>query len=215
MAKPIALSARPRTIFGKHVQQLRRQGITPIVVYGHKSDPIALETDTKELVHVLSAAGGTHLVAIAIDGESEPRMTLAKAVQRHVTRLTPLHADFLQVVMDEPITQAVPIHIEGEPESIRLHQATLSQDMQAVTVKALPDKLPPFITIDVSGLALGDILHVSDLPVTRDYEILEDPAALVVRLAPTVEAEEEEVAAEELEAAEVPAEEKAASDTED
>jgi large subunit ribosomal protein L25 len=210
MSTRYQLAAEPRTVTGKQVSQLRNGGQTPIVVYGRKSDPIALQTPTKELIRILGLAGGTQLIEIRVAGEKGGRMTLAKDVQRHVTKHIPLHVDFLQVVMDEQMVSEVPVHVVGEPPAAKAAGVMLATELNTITVRALPGHLPPAIEIDASGLMeVGDALTVGDIPVSGEYEILTDPELVIARVSQMAQAREEEVegeAAEELEEARIPEE---------
>jgi large subunit ribosomal protein L25 len=183
MADMIKLRAEPRTVQGKAVRHLRRDGLTPIVVYGPKSDPVSLQTNSRELIKVLAAAGGTQLVAIDVEGETAPRLVLAKAVQRHVTRREPLHADFLQVVMTDPITKRVPVQMVGEAPAARHHIGILTLVMDQLHVRALPADLPQSIEIDVSGMAhVGDSITLATMSPPPNVEWAEEADTVVVRI---------------------------------
>jgi large subunit ribosomal protein L25 len=211
MAQYPVLTTHPREIRGKAVEKLRRQGITPIVVYGSDSEPLVLQTETRQLVRTLAEAGGTQLIAIDVEGEDEPRMALAREVQRHVTKLTPIHADFLEVDVTQVISSDVPIIVDGEAPLARLNQAILQLPMNSLIVEALPTKLPPAIVIDASQfLEIDETLYVRDLDLGDDVRIVNEPDELVARLAPAKmavieeEAEEGEEELEELEEGEEP-----------
>lgn len=201
MAEYVTLNAEIRTVRGKKVKTLRQAGLTPFVVYGANTEPVALQTETKELVRVLAAAGGTQLVAIHVEGESQPRIVLARAVQRHVTRLTPTHADFLQVDVTRKISSEVPILIEGDPRMVDAGRAVLITPLNTITVEALPTDLPPAVVLQGDRFeAFDDAVHVRDLDLGPRVRILNDPDDLVARLVPSrldaaEEAELEEAAA--------------------
>ncbi len=208
MAEYPVLHTQPRGVTGKKVKALRRDGLTPIVVYGPSTETVALQTDTKELIRVLGIAAGTQLIAIEVEGEDEPRMALARDVQRHVTKLTPLHADFLEVDVTKKLVSEVPVVVEGDPTLVRQAEAILLTPMTAVMVEALPTDLPSAIVIDSAVFKeMDDAVYVSDLTVEGDVVILDDPEELVARLAPSrlaqAQLELEEEAAEELEVAEI------------
>jgi large subunit ribosomal protein L25 len=199
MADQFKLSAQRREVTGKAVSQMRREGITPIIVYGRGVEPVALQTPTKELVRVLSKAGGTQLIALSVEGERAPRMTLVRDVQRHVTRLTPLHVDFLQVDLNKPIVSSVPLVAEGEPELLARNQAILQMPLNSVVVEALPADLPSAIHVDLSVLTDFDaVVHIRDLDPGPSVQIQNDPDELVARLTPAFDEVIEEAAAEEL-----------------
>jgi len=186
MADNPILHAERRTVTGKAVRHLRREGITPIVVYGAHTASVTLQVGTKELLHVLSQTGGTHLIAIEVAGEKTPRMALAREMQRHVTRLTPLHADFLEVNIREKVTSVVPLVIVGEPELAHRGLAVVNHLITSVTIEALPTEIPSSIHIDASHLAeIDDAVYVRDLTADPRVRILNDPDEVVLRLAPT------------------------------
>ena len=180
----ITLSASPREITGKKVKQLRLEGLTPIILYGPSSETIALQTDTKHLRQVLDRAGTTHKITIEIEGESEPRQAIARSLQIHPTRLTPIHADLLQVHEDVAVETTVPLEITGdEPEIIALGESNVVQLVETLRVRAKPDVLPTMIGIDCSGLSrIGQVYRVSDLEVEDGVHILNDPNRAIARL---------------------------------
>lgn len=208
MAEYPVLSTQPRSVTGKKVKALRREGLTPIVVYGPSTETVALQTETRDLIRILGIAAGTQLIAIEVEGEDEPRMALARDVQRHVTKLTPLHADFLEVDVTKKLVSEVPVVVEGDPALVRQAEAVLLTPMTSVMVEALPTDLPSAIVIDSSAFVeMDDAVYVRDLTVRGDVVILDDPDELVARLAQSrlaqAQLELEEEAAEELEAAEL------------
>jgi large subunit ribosomal protein L25 len=189
MAQRYTLDAETRTVTGKKTKQLRSAGITPVVVYGRHSEPVSLQVDTKELLRVLGKAGGTHLIGIKVSGESAPRVALTKAVQRHVTRLTPLHVDFIQVQMDEPVTVALPLVLEGEPELVKTGDAMLEVVHDRIQIEALPGDLPESLHVDVSSLVeMHDRIRAGDLKLPSKVRLLDDPDTLLVHLSSTAAA---------------------------
>lgn len=180
------LNAERRTVTGKAVRHLRRQGKIPIVVYGAHTEPLLLQTAAKDLVSVVRRAGSTGLILLAVDGEPRPRTVLAREVQRHVTKLTPLHADFLEVRADEPVTTHVPVVVEGVPHLVQMGAAVVDLLVSEVAVQALPMDLPAAITIDARRLVrLEDAIHRRDLDAGERVRVLGDPDELILRLAPT------------------------------
>lgn len=184
MSNVINLAAEPREITGKKVRQLRREGQTPVVVYGRGTETVALQVQTRDLVKVLSKAGGTQLVTIAVKGEAKPRMVLAKDLQRHVTRLTPLHADFYEVKMDRLVTVEVPVFAEGHSVLVDSGEAILEVVHNSLAVEAFPASLPDAIRIDISGMRdMHDTIRVADIDLGEGVNILADADTLLVHLA--------------------------------
>jgi len=97
MSDTITLIAAPRAIVGKHVERIRREGLTPAVLYGPGVEPVALQTATKELARVFQHVKDRQPLDLQIEGEAAPRRVRLQDLQQHVTRLTPLHADFMQL----------------------------------------------------------------------------------------------------------------------
>jgi large subunit ribosomal protein L25 len=198
MAENPTLEAERRAVTGKAVRHLRRDGITPVVVYGAHTAPVALQVNTKDLLHTLHQAGGTRLIAIAVQGETKSRMVLAREVQRHVTRFTPLHVDFLEVDVHELVTSAVPIVVDGEPDLVNRGQAILHLLVSQVTVEALPTEIPPAIHVDSTRLVeFDDTVRISDLDTGPRVRILDNPDELVIHLSALRAVEVEEVEVEE------------------
>jgi large subunit ribosomal protein L25 len=163
------------------------------VVYGSATDPVALQVPSRELARTLSTAGSSSLITLQVEGEAEPRMTLVRDVQRHVTRLTITHADLLEVVMDQIVRSEVHLVFEGEPELVAQREAMLEQDISSLSVEALPADLPSSILIDCLQLQeIGDSITVADLIGSGKYDILNDPDTSIIRLAHISRVAEEE-----------------------
>lgn len=204
----IELKAAPRTVLGKKVKQLRRQGFIPGVVYGAAlEEPVSVQVDARELRKALQQAGVSHLIDLQIEGQSRPLSVLVRDVQRDPVRHDLLHVDFLAVRMDEAVRIEVPVHISGEPAPVGQNIAVVSQVLEVVEVEALPAHLPSSIDVDVTDLLknVGDVLTVADLPVPEGVEILTDAEVAVAVLEPlrTEEALEADLGAEAPEAGEV------------
>lgn len=184
MSDEITLNAAVREVTGKKVKQLRAEGLTPIVLYGPGFEPVPLQTETRHLRHVLDRAGTTHKIHVRIDGEAAPRMAIARSLQLHPTRLTPVHADLLQVREDVPVETTVPLAIVGNPPKIVVQgEAALVQLVETLTVRAKPDVLPTTLDVDCSGIRrIGQVIRVRDLDVDDGVVILTDPNRAVARL---------------------------------
>lgn len=96
MADTKTLQVSPRSVTGKKVADIRRAGLTPLVVYGPGLEPAHLQTDTKALIRELHLARPGDPFDLHVAGEAKPRSVVLQDVQQHVTKLTPLHVDFVQ-----------------------------------------------------------------------------------------------------------------------
>lgn len=204
-----ALSAAPRTVLGKKVKALRRSGVTPANVYGHKVDSTAVQADTVELTHLLRAAGRNAIIDLKVEGEAAPRTVVVRNVERNPVTSQILHIDFFQVSMTEKMKAEVRVVLTGTSPAVADLQGVLLQMIETVSVEALPGDIPSEFEVDVSVLAqLESSIHVRDLHADESkVTITTDPDVVLARVAaPRLAAAEEEEAAAAAEGAEAPAE---------
>lgn len=199
----LSVTAQRRTVFGKHVRALRRQGLIPANVFGRGRDSEALQMPRKELETLLARLEGAAIVKLTLDSQ-ESRPVLVKHVQRDPVTDNVLHVDFLRVEMTEKLRVEIPLHFIGESPAVKLLDGTLLHSVSTVEVEALPGDLPSHIEVDISSLTdFNAAIHVRDIQVPPLMEILDDPDELVAKVqAPSVAAEEVAAAAEEAVAAE-------------
>ncbi|MDQ4078494.1 MAG: 50S ribosomal protein L25 [Chloroflexota bacterium] len=199
----ITLFAQPREVTGKAVKRLRRQGLIPAVVYGGPVEgSLSLQVDERELGRVLGVAGASRIIDLQVDGASYPVLT--REVQRHPTRLSILHVDFLAVRMDKLIQADIRVVLVGVSPVEENPEAVMAQVADRVTVEALPANLPTQLELDISGLSeVGQTLTAGDLPLPSDVRLVSDEDTLLVSVttpmrAPVEPEEVEEVAEVEL-----------------
>jgi large subunit ribosomal protein L25 len=197
----IELTAEKRTIIGKRVKALRREGIIPALLYGPKTEPVPIQCDERELQRVLAWAGGTNLIALRIGDAGKPKMTLVSEVQRDSITNDLYHVDFYQVVMTEKVTAEVNIVFIGEPSAVQQSDVMLLQGADSVEVECLPGDLIHSIEVDISDLEIDDTIYVKDLQVPDNVAILTDGEELVVKVQYIYIPEEEEEVEEWLEVA--------------
>jgi len=182
---------------------MRRAGRVPGVVYGRGLEPVSVSVDTRELATFLrTSADGAALVDLTLtgNGDGQPRLCLVKEVQRDPVTRRPLNVDFLNISLDEEIAVTVPVVGEGEPIGVT-EGGILEQALRQLSISCLPTAIPDEIRIDISGLAIGQALHVSDLGIPEGVTVEADPEEMVVRVSAPAMIEEEE---EELPEGEVP-----------
>jgi large subunit ribosomal protein L25 len=204
MPTQLELQAEPRSVLGKHVRRLRREGIVPANIYGHGPSR-AIQAPLRSLEHVLAHGGRTGIIAIAVDGESQT--ALMKDVQRDPRSGKILHIEFRAVSMEEEVTSVVPLRFVGESTAVTKLDGILTHPRSEVHITARAGDLPDVIEVDISGLdELNAAIHVSDLPPSTRYKIVDPPEEVLAMVQPPkVEAEEVveavEAAAEEAEGA--------------
>ena len=216
MAEQIKLSATSRTEKGKGVaKRLRSEGKLPAVVYGHKTDPIALTIDSKQLLKLIVEGKSEHkLFGLSIEGNGKPieKIVMIKELQIDPLKRNFLHVDFFEVAMDEELTLSLALKLVGEAPGVEMG-GMLQQVRREIEIKCLPSQIPDTVEIDVSALNIGDSVHLNDIQLPEGIKVLDDADLTIATvLAPVVEKEVEpeevEGELEEEAAAEAGAEEK-------
>ena len=179
----IELKATNRDTLGKKVRHLRREGITPIHLFGHGTQSLSLQCDTRELETVLSHAGHTGLINIKIDHEKKARMAVVRDYGRDWRNKQLVHVDFYQVRMGEKIKLDVPAVVVGEAPALRAKENMLAQELDTLHVECLPGKIPDTIKVDVSSLnEPGQAIRVKDISLDEGITILNEPELVIVKI---------------------------------
>ncbi len=185
MADRIPLAAKRRDVLGKHVRHIRREGRLPANVFGKGLDSIAIEVDARDFGRTLKAHGSRHLFDLTIGEEAAPRPVVVRHISRKGGTGDPIHVDFYQVDPRTPIQTTVAIHLVGVAPAVRDLAGTLTHGLETLHVRCLPLSIPDAIEADLSGLVSFEAaVHVSDLKPPEGVEILNDPALVVVTVAP-------------------------------
>ena len=200
----IKLDVQPREHTGtRESRRLRREGLVPGVLYGSGSEPASISIPERELRRVLTGAGGLHAILdVVLDGQGS-RPSILKDYQQDPLRGKLLHVDLVEVRLDQVITATVTILLVGAEDSPGVREGgALSQVAREVSVEALPMEVPEHIDLDVSAMAMGDTLRLSDIAVPDGVTLLDDPETVLATLTmPTRVEEPEEAPAEGEEAA--------------
>lgn len=206
----IELKVANREILGKKVKHLRRQGITPVHVFGHGIESLALQCDTKELERVLGQAGQTRLVNLKLAKEKKPRTVVVREFDRDWRRGQLVHVDFYQVKMEEKLRLEIPVVLLGEAPALKAKTNMLDHELGTFTVECLPAKIPDKIEVDISSLTeLDQAIRVKDIILDKDITVLNNPDLVVAKISLRPVEKVEEKVVEEAVAAEAEAEAKA------
>lgn len=174
-----------RSISGKKVANLRREGIMPVHLYGGDSGPLSLQGDSAEINKLLPRVGLNIPVSVVVEDGETGEICFVREVQRHPLTQDILHVDFLRVDVKSKITASVPIEVIGDSPAVRLLGGTLIQNMQSINVEALPLNVPEKITVDITSIEdFETAIHISDISVEGDISITNPSDALVARVAP-------------------------------
>jgi large subunit ribosomal protein L25 len=190
------LGAAPRAERGKGAARaLRRAGRVPGIVYGHAREPQPLTIDTRELDRLLEQISAENTVVELVVGGRSSR-TLIREIQRHPFRRQVLHIDFQELVAGEKVTVRVPIVLTGSPVGVRVDGGVLDQTLRDLEIEVDPVNMPNHIEVDVTNLAIGSSIHVSDLVLPPGVEPINEPDTTVcVCAAPRAVIEETPAAA--------------------
>lgn len=202
----LVLKADKRQVIGKKNKILRDKGQMPAVIYGHDFKAESIVLDEKEFEKIFTNAGHNNLVDLKI-GDKTPISVLIHQVQLDSINSKPLHADFYKIKMDEEIKTTVPLHFIGESTAVFQDGGSLMTNLEEVEIEALPANLPSTIEVDISVLDSFDkAIHVADLKIPNNVQLLTDHEELVARVEPP-RSDEEIAALDEEIVEEIPTEE--------
>lgn len=186
----VVLKATKRTVTGKQVKQLRRQGLLPGVVYGHNMEPTPISLNAHDAGLVLPKLTSSSIVTIDLEGKQVAALVREK--QKNFIKNFFTHVDFQAVSLTEAIRTSVSLHFFGTAPAIKEFQAAVVTNMAEIEVEALPTDLPERIEVDLSKLAaIGDAIHVKDLPIPAHVQVLTDGDEVVAVATGTKEETEE------------------------
>ena len=188
----LTLELETRSVVGKKVQTLRRQGITPVHLYGRGATSMSLQAEASKILRIVAQAGKNRPVSVSVSGQETPYLAFIREVQRHPVSEAILHVDFYQVPMTEIAQANVPIRLIGEAPAVRMLNGVLNQVLPTLRVECLPLAVPEYFELDMSGLDdFEKALRVSDIPPSDIVTFLNNPNDVIARVnAPRVAVEE-------------------------
>ncbi|HJU76836.1 MAG TPA: 50S ribosomal protein L25/general stress protein Ctc [Sphingomicrobium sp.] len=199
MSEQLTLPAEARDRAGKGASRaLRRDGRVPAVVYGEKKEPLSIHVEEKQLSRLLHTGRFMNSV-VMVDLGGKAHRTLPKAVDFHPVTSRPIHVDFLRIGEHTKVTVGVPVRFDNEEESPGLKRGgvlnVVQHELELVCDAA---HIPNEIHIDLTGLEIGDTVHISQVtlpegvtPANED----EDYTVATIVAPSAMKAEEEEAAA--------------------
>ncbi len=197
--KEIVLQGKTRSVIGKQVRTLRREGWLPAVIYGHNITPLPISLNYHESVRVLQGISSSQLIVIEVDGHKHT--VLVREKQHQPVHGAYLHIDFQEVSMTEKLRTTVGIVFEGVSPAVKEISAIMVPQLEELEIECLPRDLPERVVVDISGLkSIGDSISVRDLQLPEKVTVLTEPNELVVVITPPQAVEEvvEAPAAEEI-----------------
>jgi large subunit ribosomal protein L25 len=176
MSVSFDVEAQSRSDTGKGAsRRLRRQGLVPAVLYGGHQQPEMLALAHNQVVrHLQNEAFYSHVLNLKVGDVST--QAVLKDLQRHPAKPFILHMDFMRVTQDEKIRLVVPLHFINEEKATGVKAGgNVSHHITEVEVSCLPRDLPEFIPIDLVEMEIGDILHLSEIPMPEGVTLAHAP----------------------------------------
>ncbi len=172
----VTLATQPRTVRGKRAaRHLRRQGLIPAVLYGHKEAVVSLSLPADALLSALRHHA--RVMDLALDGKSET--AVIQEVQYDHLGKDVLHVDLKRVSKDERITVSVAVELKGTAPGTS--SGLLEQPLHELHVECLALAIPESIKVNISALQVGQAFHVRDLHAPEGVKLLIAPDAIVVQ----------------------------------
>lgn len=201
MAEQVELEITPRDVMGKATKRLRKSGIIPANISGHKEESMAVQLDEVAFDRLHRSHGARNIIRLRLP--NAPYQTaLVRRVQRDPRTGKLLHIDFSRVSMSEKVTMRAPLRYVGESPAVKDFQGVLLHLLDALEVECTASDIVEGLDVDISPLVeMESVLHAKDVKLPKNFTLLTDPEEPIVK-----------VAAPKVEAAEV-AEEEAAGET--
>ncbi|HBE91159.1 MAG TPA: 50S ribosomal protein L25 [Gammaproteobacteria bacterium] len=152
-------------------RRLRHAGNVPAILYGAGKDTVKLTLDHNSLYHSLeNEAFHSSILNVEVDGKSEK--AILRDVQMHPYKLIVMHVDLQRVSATDKIHMSVPFHFTGGDEApgVKLESGIISHLITELEINCLPDDLPEYIDVDVSGLNIGDSIHITEVNLPKGVE---------------------------------------------
>ncbi len=178
--KEIIVRALPREGRGKNdARRARREGQVPVTIYGGAGGAVAALAPLSDLAAILRSDSGRNTIfTVQVEGGEASEVMFAER-QIDPVRMRLVHADFKRLVKGEKIEATVPLRLVGEPIGVREQSGVLEQIVRNIDIRCEPREIPERLDVDVSNLAVHDVLHVSDIPTSTGVEILEAPDTVI------------------------------------
>lgn len=160
-------------------RRLRSDGRVPAVVYGRGVDPVSVTVSARDLRSALTTEAGLNAVlSLQVDGNSF--LTMARELQRHPVRGNIIHVDFQVVDPNREVSAEVPITLLGEATELNRADGVLDQQLFALPVLARPADIPTHFEVDISEVAIGTSIRVSDIALPDSVRTELDPESVIV-----------------------------------
>lgn len=183
----LLLDAELREEVGKSRSKgLRHQGVIPAVVYGEGSDALSIKVSRGQvlkLIHQHHIENAIIKLMIKDDKKKSGRACMMKEIQHDPIRGEILHIDFNEISLTKQIKVKVPVATKGEAIGVKQDGGALEHILWEIEVECLPTQIPKNIEVDVSGLKIGDTIHIKDIVFPSQVKVITEPEAIVLAVA--------------------------------
>lgn len=208
----LILKAQERDISTKgNLNNLRKQGIIPAILYGEKGKNKPLEIKSIDLSrlmhghHIENAVLKLEISKKDAKEKTKSATVMIKEIQYHPVSDKILHIDFYQISLTKAVKVKVPVGVKGEAVGVKQDGGTLEHILWEIEIECLPADIPKSLELDISNMKIGDAILVKDIKLSNNIKLLSDPEATVLSVAPPAK-EEVAAPAEELVEGQVPQE---------
>lgn len=181
----VTLSVARREEQGKNAaRRLRKDGKVPAVVYGGGREPVAITVDSKAIRELIAKSehGVRSIFLLELKGADKKRHAMIKDVKVDPLNGQLEHIDFVRVIMDQKVKVSVPVRIVGLADGVKNGGGILEFQVRELHVETLPASIPDTFEIDVTSMAVHDVVRVRDIEVAEGIEVLDDPERVVVSI---------------------------------
>lgn len=202
MAQQTELQVTRREILGKATKRLRKAGIIPANIFGHKEESQAVQIDATAFERLQRSHSTRNMLTLLMADGSSTQTALIRHIQRDPRTGKVVHVNFFRVSMDERLNVRIPLHFVGEAPAVKSASGVLLHLLDTIEVECKASDIPEYLEVDVTSLTeIDDILHAEDVKLPEHFTLITDPKDGVAKVAGT-RAEKDE---EEAEAATTPA----------
>jgi large subunit ribosomal protein L25 len=191
MAERTVLEVASRTVLGKATKRLRREGLVPANIYGHKKDSTPIQVEALAFEHVRRQHGLRNIISLKLPGSAAENV-LVRHIQRDPVTGKILHVDFSRVDIREHLEFKVSLNFVGEAPGVKIEGGVLLHLMDAIAVNAAASDIVESLDVDISVLTeIDSTLHAHDVKLPAHYTLITDADEPIVKIsAPRVEVTE-------------------------
>jgi large subunit ribosomal protein L25 len=197
MAEQVELAIAPREVMGKATRHLRKTGIIPGNIFGHKEPSVPVQLDAVTFEHLQRKQGMRSIIRLRLP-DATTQTVLVRHVQRDAVTGKLLHVDFSRVNLSEAVDVKIPLRFVGESNAVKNFNGVLLHLVEALEVQCRASDMVEALEVDISPLdEIDSALHAKDVKLPANYKLVTDPEEPIVKVA----ASKAEVAEEAAEAA--------------